>query len=310
MSQSAKPGRLDVSVVLPSYNEAEAMPSVIGDIRKALDGGRWTYEILVIDDSSSDGTPDIARNLGARVITRRVRGGAGASRKTGIINALGDIVVMLDADGTYTAADIPKMLEYFPDYDQVNGARTSEQGTMKLLRTPAKWAIRMLAIYLSRTHIPDLNTGLKAFKRNIMLNYLWVIPDGFSCVTTMTLAFLCNGFAVKYIPSEYHPRIGKSKFHPIKDSAAYFMTVIRVIMYFNPLRVFLPLSMVVLAAGIARGIFDHFYTDDHALRQATIIMLLASVMIFSIGLLADLIVARGRETAYLNLLSSGRTESD
>src|SRR5690606_28327430 len=118
----------------------------------------------------------------------------------------------------------------------------SEQGTHKFFRVPAKWFIRKFAIYLSGTPIPDLNTGLKAFKRSVMLRYLWLMPDGFSCVTSMTLAFLTNGHPVKYVSTPYYKRIGVSKFHPLKDTAKYMATVLRMCAYFRPLRVFGPLA--------------------------------------------------------------------
>ena len=168
------------------------------------------------------------------VVRRPERGGSGTARKTGILAAHGEIVVMLDGDGSYTPGDIPALLKQMPAYDQVNGARTTEEGTMKWLRTPAKWVIRKLACYLTGTKIPDLNTGLKAFRRDVMLEYLWVLPRGFSCVTTMTLAFLCNGYAVKYVPTTYRKRIGKSKFHPLKDTRNYLATVLRMVIFFAP----------------------------------------------------------------------------
>lgn len=282
-------GRLDVSVVLPAYNEAEAIGVVIDQVNEALRRTKYEYEILVIDDHSKDNTAEIARSKNVRVIQRAVTGGSGASRKTGIQNAKGDIIVMLDADGSYEASDIPKMLEHFPQYDQVNGARTSEKGTLPLLRTPAKWFIRMLACYLTNTRIPDLNTGLKAFKKNIMMKYLWVIPQGFSCVTTMTLAFLTNGYAVKYIPSQYHKRIGKSKFHPIKDTAAYVNTVIRMVMYFKPLKIFMPLATILLLLGFGKSFLS--YHDTGSLQESDIIILMTAILIFGLGLIADLIVA-------------------
>ena len=213
--------QIEVSIVLPAYNEEKAIAKVIDDVRAAMESTDYRYEILVVDDASTDNTAKIAESKGIRVSRRPINGGSGSARKTGILNAQAEIIVMLDVDGTYNAFDLPKMLSYFPEYDQVNGARTSEQGTLKLLRVPAKWFIRRLACYLTKTDIPDLNTGLKAFKKDIMLKYLWVLPPGFSCVTTMTLAFLANGYAVKYIPTEYYKRTGKSKFHPIKDTAGY-----------------------------------------------------------------------------------------
>ena len=281
-----------VSVVIPTYNEEAALGQVIADVRAALNTTAYGYEIVIVDDCSTDGTAAVAQSLNARVIERKMNGGSGAARKTGIRAARGKFIVMLDADGTYTAADIPKMLDLMPDWDQVNGARTSEQGTMKFLRVPAKWLIQKLAIYLSGVPIPDLNTGLKAFKRDIMMKYLWVLPEGFSCVTTMTLAFLCNGYSVTWIPTEYHKRIGQSKFHPIKDTSKYFTTVIRMIMYFNPLRVFLPLSALLVTIGIGRGIYD--YLVYVRLREGDILLTLGGIVIGVMGLLADLIVAQGR----------------
>jgi len=285
--------RPEVSIIVPCYNEEAAIGKVIDDIRAAMEGDPHSYEILVVDDCSADRTAEVARSKGVTVICRSIKGGSGAARKSGILEARGKIIVMLDGDGSYNAPDIPALLKEIPEFDQVNGARTSEEGTLKFLRVPAKWFIRRLAIYLSGTYIPDLNTGLKAFKRDIMLKYLWVIPDGFSCVTTMTLAFLCNGYAVKWVPTTYHKRIGKSKFHPIKDTSKYLFTVIRMIMYFNPLKVFLPAGFAVILLGIARGLWDALVLRK-GLEQADITMIMVGFITCVMGLLADLIVAQGR----------------
>jgi len=281
--------KLDVSILLPAFNEEEAIGVVIDEVNQVMKGTRYSYEVLVVDDHSTDKTAQIVESKAARLIRRPVQGGSGASRRTGIRNAEGNIIVMLDADGSYEVKDIPKLLEYFPEFDQVNGARTSEKGTLKMLRMPAKWLIRQLACYLTRTHIPDLNTGLKAFKTDIMKKYLWVIPDGFSCVTTMTLAFLANGYAVKYVPTTYHKRIGKSKFHPIKDTAAYFNTVVRMVMYFKPLRVFLPLSGILMIVSILKSVNSMQVTQT--LQESDIILFVGAILVAMLGLLADLIVA-------------------
>jgi len=290
---------LDVSIIIPCHNEQEAIAKVIDGVNKAMKDTRHSYEVIVVDDASSDNTVSEAEKNGALVIKRRIHGGAGASRKTGIVKARGKIIVMLDGDESYEASDIPKLLSYFPEYDQVNGTRTSEQGSMKYLRTPAKWFIRKLACYLTGTYIPDLNTGLKAFKKDIMLQYLWVIPDGFSCVTTMTLAFLCNGYNVKYIPTSYYRRIGKSKFRPIKDTNQYILTVIRMVMYFNPLKIFLPLSLLLFIIGAIKSIVDFVFVV-HRLQLSDIIILLSAVIVFTVGLLADLIVAQNKASIFSN----------
>jgi len=176
----------------------------------------------------------------------------------------------------------------------VNGARTSEQGTMKALRFGAKLVIRKLAEFISGKRIPDLNTGLKLYKRELMLQYLWCMPDGFSCVTSMTLAFLCNGHPVKYVSVGYRKRIGVSKFHPIKDAAKYAGTMLRIIMYFRPLRVFFPLSIVVMAMTFASATFHSYRKGRLALEDADVILAVTSLMVLVIGLLADLIVAQRR----------------
>lgn len=278
-----------VSIVLPAFNEEEAIAKVIDDVNASMRATAYQFEILVVDDCSKDKTADIAQSKGVRVVRRAVQGGSGSSRRTGILESQGEIIVMLDADGSYEAGDIPALLAHFPQFDQVNGARTSEEGTMKLLRTPAKWLIRMLACYLTNTYIPDLNTGLKAFKKDIMRKYIWVLPDGFSCVTTMTLAFLANGYAVKYVPTKYHKRIGKSKFHPIKDTANYMNTVVRMVMYFKPLRVFGPAAISLFLLGIIKSFFSFKYTGT--LQESDIIIFMAAVMVTALGLIADLIVS-------------------
>lgn len=288
-----------VSVLLPAYNEQEAIRQVLDEIVDSLPEGLISYEILVVDDGSTDRTAELAEEYArncwqcsVRVIRCPERRGAGAARKVGIRQAQGDIVVMLDVDGTYPAHYIPELLRHFPAYDQVNGARTSEQGTLPWLRRPAKWFIRRLACYLTGHKIPDLNTGLKAFKRQAMLPWLWVVPDGFSCVTTMTLAFLTNGYAVKYVPIDYRPRIGRSKFHPIKDTLSYLSTVLRMVLYFRPLKIFLPLSAMVVGAGALKSVLSFWLTGS--MQESDVVVMTAGFMTCMLGLLAEVIVAHHR----------------
>lgn len=288
-----------VTVLLPAYNEERAIGRVLGEVVEALSDEPLRYEILVVDDASTDRTAELAEQFArscwqcpVRVIRCPVRRGAGAARKVGVRQAQGQIVVMLDADGSYSAETIPELLAYFPAYDQVNGARTSEQGTLPWLRRPAKWLIRTLACYLTGHRIPDLNTGLKAFKRDEMLRWLWVVPDGFSCVTTMTLAFLTNGYAVKYVPTAYRPRIGRSKFHPVKDTLSYLSTVLRMVLYFRPLKVFLPLSAMAIAAGVVKSAWSFARTGS--MQESDIVVLTAGFMTCMLGLLAEVIVAHHR----------------
>lgn len=285
--------KIEVTILLPCFNEEEALRTVIPDIQNVMNKTRYSYDILIIDDNSTDNSFAVAKEMGARVIRHSSNKGAGGSRKTGILAAQGEIIVMLDADGTYTPSDIPKMLDLFPEFDQVNGARDSEKGTLAFLRKPAKLLIRLLASFLAGRLIPDLNTGLKAFKKDMMIPYLWTVPDGFSCVSSMTLAFLCNGHSVKYIPTKYHKRIGKSKFHPIKDTYLYILTVLRLIMYFNPLKVFLPIAFLLLTGGVLKSIYDYIWII-HRLQLSDIVIIISGIVIGLQGLVADLIVAQAR----------------
>ncbi|MGF1572163.1 MAG: glycosyltransferase family 2 protein [Sumerlaeia bacterium] len=283
-----------VSIVLPCYNEELAVEKVINDVRAVMEQiTDYQYELIVVDDCSTDRTVEIVEGIAdVRLIRHRQNQGSGASRRSGIIGAKGEIIVMLDADGTYEPKTIPKMLKYFPDYDQVNGARDSEKGTMPLLRTPAKWILRHIAMFIAGHHIPDLNTGLKAFKRDVMLKYLWVMPDGFSCVTSMTLAYLANGHPVKYVKTPYYKRIGVSKFHPIVDSSKYFVTILRMMTFFRPLRVYMPIAGIMILLGILNGLYNVFIRPTHTLQESDIILICVGTLVGGIGLLAELLVSQ------------------
>lgn len=291
--------RTKLTVLLPAYNEELAIGPVLAEVVEALAELEGSHEILVVDDASTDRTAEVAEQFARdcwqcpiRVIRCPENRGAGAARKVGVREAHGELVVMLDADGSYPAECIRDLIAHFPAYDQVNGARTSEQGTLPWLRRPAKWFIRMLACYLTGYRIPDLNTGLKAFKRDRMLPWLWVVPNGFSCVTTMTLAFLTNGYAVKYVDVPYRPRIGKSKFHPIKDTWAYLATVLRMVLYFRPLKIFLPLAGLLMTGGVLTSLLS-FYTTG-SMQESDIVVFTAGFMTAMLGLLAEVIVAHHR----------------
>lgn len=291
--------RTKLTVLLPAYNEELAIGPVLAEVVEALAELDGSHEILVVDDASIDRTAEVAEQFAQdcwqcpiRVIRCPENRGAGAARKVGVREARGEIVVMLDADGSYPAECIRELIAHFPAYDQVNGARTSEQGTLPWLRRPAKWFIRMLACYLTGCRIPDLNTGLKAFKRDRMLPWLWVVPNGFSCVTTMTLAFLTNGYAVKYVDVPYRPRIGKSKFHPIKDTWAYLATVLRMVLYFRPLKIFLPLAGLLMSGGVLTSLLSFYATGS--MQESDIVVFTAGFMTAMLGLLAEVIVAHHR----------------
>ena len=223
-----------VTILIPVFNEEYSIAQVVWDVHRTMEDTDYSYEILVVDDCSTDRTvlriPELKK---LRVVRRLFRGGSGACRKEGIQEARGPIIVMIDGDDSYNAEDIPKLLDYIPACDQVNGKRLRETGKLTWLRIPVKAVINKIACVLTGEKIPDLNTGLKAFKRSIMMNYLDLIPDRFSCVSTMTLVFLKNGNKVKYVPCKYFVRRGQSKFHPIKDTYRYIRTIFKIYLFFR-----------------------------------------------------------------------------
>src|SRR5215218_7312569 len=256
--QPAADEELDVSVVLPCYNERDHVELEVKRIRTALTAAQMTYELLCVDDGSTDGTREILQATpGIRTILLPRNQGSGTARRIGTQQARGQVVVWTDADMTYPNDRIPELVAQLDDtYDQVVGARRTEAGTYKLARVPAKWAIRKLASFLTNTDIPDLNSGLRAFKRSVAEPYLRLLPAGFSCVTTITLAFLSNGHQVKYVPIDYFKRAGHSKFHPLRDAYNYIIQVLRMVMYFNPLRVLMPVALTLFAATFFKAGID------------------------------------------------------
>jgi polyisoprenyl-phosphate glycosyltransferase len=284
-----------ISVIIPAYNEEEAIGSILDQVKNTMDGHKYDYEIIVVDDASTDKTFEIAKSRNIKIVRHSVNKGVGAARKTGVLNASGGIIVMLDADGTYPINSIPDLLEYIPEYDQVVGARKKECGTLKSLRQPVKWIMFSLASFLVKQKIPDLNSGFRALKKDILLKYLYLIPNGFSCVTTMTLAFLCNGYNVKYIPIDYYKRIGKSKFRILVDTRDFLFTIIRIVMYFNPLRIFMPLSLLILLAGIIKTAYSIFFMKTGQMRVSDTVILIIGIIILTFGLLADLIVTQNKK---------------
>jgi glycosyltransferase involved in cell wall biosynthesis len=281
---------IDVSVVLPVYNEAGHVEAEIARIRSALDASNYTYEIIVVDDGSSDGTNERIRTLaGIRLITLGRNQGTGTARRYGTRAARGDVVVWTDVDMTYPNDEIPSLVKELEGFDQVVGARRTEEGSVKILRTPAKWLIRKLASYLAETKIPDLNSGFRAFRREVAAQYLHRLPKGFSCVTTMTMTFLTNGYSVKYVPIDYAPREGTSKFHWWKDTQRYLLQVLRLIMSYDPMRVFVPIGVLVGGIGVAKLGFD-LIVHPIAIAVDTLLLLSAAFQIFAIGLVADVVV--------------------
>lgn len=286
----------EISVVLPAYNEEESLAEEIRKIKTSLDQAKISYEFIVVDDCSTDKTLEVARKENVTTIRLHKNRGVGGARKTGILAARSDLILTSDADGTYPADPIPEMLRLLKEHneDMVVGARVKEKGTVTWVRTPAKFFIRKLACYLTRANIPDLNSGLRIFKKSVALKYFYLLPDSHSWESTITLAFLCNHQRVRYISINYFKRTGGvSSFHPIKDTYNYISLIIRTLMYFNPLRIFLPLTFFIFLIGFLKSIYD-FY-QFRSIGSMDVLVLLVSFITLVAGLLADLLVVLHRK---------------
>jgi glycosyltransferase involved in cell wall biosynthesis len=290
---------LDVSIILPVYNEAEHLVQEVERVRAAMDASPYSYEIIVVDDGSSDKSAEVAAGIeGIRFLQFLQNRGSGSARKAGTKAARGRITVWTDVDMTYPNDTIPQLVAELDGYDQVVGARRSEEGTHKALRVPAKWLIRKLAEFLTSTKIPDLNSGFRAFRTDVARQYLGQLPPGFSCVTTITMTFLANGYSVKYLPIDYAKRAGESKFHWYKDTRRYATQVVRMILSYNPLRIFMPIGLVLTAIGFVKLIVDIVGMNWHVAAD-TLLVLFAAFQVIAIGLLADLMTRATRARSEL-----------
>ena len=286
-----------VTIVLPCYNEEGHVIAEIERISAAMEASGYSYELMCVNDASTDDT--LARLYEAaprfpkmEVVNFHRNSGSGTVRRIGTQRARGEIVVWTDADMTYPNERIPELVQILEKditIDQVVGARTSEQGTYKMLRVPAKWFIRKFAEQLTGARIPDLNSGLRAFRREVSLPYLRLLPAGFSCVTTITVSFLANNHELYFVPIDYYKRAGKSKFKFVKDAYRYILQVLRMTMYFNPLKVLMPLALTLCGIGFIKAIFD--VVDNHfKIATDTVLVFVTGLIIASMALLADLIV--------------------
>lgn len=268
-----------------------------------LDGLRaWRdrAEIIVIDDASTDHTAEVAQGAGVRVIQHRHNKGYGAGLKTGIRAAEGDIIVMMDADSEHNAAQISQLLDNFGDNDMVVGAR-AKGSHAPLVRRPGKWLLSKVANYLAEAQIPDLNSGFRAFRRNVALRFLHILPNGFSFTTTLTLALFKEGYNTAYVPITTTPRVGTSTVNPLRDGVNTLMLIIRIIALFDPVKVFLPTSVALFLIGaiywIGSGVFRFVQHLEPAFHIPTgaMFMMVSSVIVFMFGILADQVSAIRRE---------------
>ena len=274
-----------VSIIVPAYNEEEGISTTLADIKLAMSGQSMEYEIIVVDDGSTDGTVEVVqRQEGARLIQHHTNRGYGAALKTGIRQATHDLIAIIDADGTYPPAAFPQLLDEMQHFDMVVGAR--DLGEVAMARRPAKWVLAKLAEYLAETQIPDLNSGMRIFRKDVALSYFNILPSAFSFTITITIAFLSDHYLVKFLPIPYRRREGRSKIRPLRDTLNFAQLLLRTTMYFNPLKVLLPLSFLLLLLAVIIGVYS-LLSQGRVMDITVIILAMASLQIAVVAMIAD-----------------------
>jgi glycosyltransferase involved in cell wall biosynthesis len=268
------------SVVVPAFNEEASIGPLVTALRAAAEWG----EILVVDDGSQDATGAHARTAGARVIRHPYNKGNGAAVKTGIRNAAGAFVLIIDADGQHGPADALRLIAHLDAYDLVVGARSVEtQATA--LRRHGNAVLNWTASYLTERPIPDLTSGFRAARRSCLVEFLHLLPNGFSTPTTTTLAFLKAGYSVRFEPIDAGRRQGQSKIRLGADGVAFLLILLKVITIFSPLRIFLPISAAAFSIGALYAVWT-ILTQSHV-TNSSVLLILLSVVIFLVGLVSE-----------------------
>lgn len=284
-----------VAIIVPCYNERGAIEETMEALSTVMEG-TYPYEIVVVDDGSTDGMSEILDRIAQRFSNLRVmrhatNRGYGASLKTGIHSTSAPLIVITDADGTYPNERIPELIGTMISggFDMVVGARTAADARYSWLRSIPKYFLTRYASWVARQPIPDINSGMRVFRRDVAVKYFPIFPDGFSFTTTITLAMLTNNYLVNFTPIGYSPRVGKSKIRPIRDTINFVILIGRTGVYFAPLRIFMPLGLGLGAAGLISFAFD---VARWNLTQTTLLLLLFSLQTMIFALIADMIDKR------------------
>lgn len=287
------PDSSDATLVIPVYNEAGG----IRDAILSLLAQEWidTMDVIVVDDASTDGTHEILSNLhkergGFLLLAHEENSGYGASLKTGIREASTEWIIITDADNSYPNHRIPELLDKAVQgrHDMVVGARTKANVQIPLVRRPAKWVLNKMANYLADRTIPDLNSGLRVFRRQIALDFFDLLSNRFSFTTGITLIMLCHGFRVHYEPIEYYKRTGKSKIQPIRDTIRFTSLILTTAYCFRPLRVLLPPALLLFFVGTGWGLYTAIF--ERHVMTSTLLLIQTGMSLFVMAFLSDLVV--------------------
>jgi len=281
-----------LSIIIPAYNEQGGIGSTLVELKRIMSRQKLEHEIIVVDDGSTDGTAEAVRqHQEVRLIQHHTNRGYGSALKTGIRQAIHDWIAIIDADGTYPPDALPGLLDEMEHCDMVVGAR--DLGAVPKARRPAKWILARLAEYLAETEIPDLNSGMRIFRRDLALNYFNILPSAFSFTITITIAFLSDHYLLKFVPIPYQRREGRSKIKPIQDTLNFVQLILRTIMYFNPLKVLLPASFCLFLLAVVIGAYS-LIARGQIMDITVITLTLAALQIAVVAMIADMIQKKNK----------------
>ncbi len=289
---------MNYSLIVPVFNEERCLEHLKEDVFYILDKHKNVSEVIIVNDGSTDNTIEMLQNFFSsesviKIISHKKNKGYGAALKTGIFKCSQGNVIILDADGTYPAKQLSRLMEVYEQKEDlmVVGARSGKHVKIPMIRRPAKWFIKKLAEFLVNEEINDLNSGLRIINKKMVHLFKGILPDGFSFTTTITLAMLASKYSIAYVNIDYFKRIGKSKISPLRDFLNFIQLVIRTIIYFNPLKVFLPLSfMFVIVAVLVLGL--GYFVYGLVMDISFIILFFTGIHLLSIGIFSDLIVRK------------------
>lgn len=284
----------NLSLLVPVYNEEKSVKNTTEELCKILEN-RENIEIILIDDGSTDDTSRLLQSVnveGIKTLKHSRNKGYGAALKTGVRNSTNEYIAITDADGSYPNDRIPELFDKLvtEQGDMVIGARVGKIVKIGIFRRFGKFLLRKLAEYLSEEKILDLNSGLRIMRKELVLDAIKYLPNGFSFTTTLSLSFLANDYKIIYVPIDYYKRVGKSKIRPIHDTLNFVQLIVRTVMFFNPLKIFLPLSGFFIFLSLAVLLGSYFM--GRVMDITSILLFVTGLHLLAIGLLADLIDKR------------------
>jgi len=286
----APPSEVEVTVLLPALDEAVNLPALLPRLQAALAG--VSHELLVVDDGSHDGTGELARAHGARVLRHPYAKGNGAAVKRGIREARGRLLVLMDADGQHRPEDIPRLLTALEEHDMAVGART-RGGDQQAHRWAANRVFSALASYLAGERIPDLTSGFRALPSALARRYVDLLPNTFSYPSTLTVTLARSGYTLAHVPITVERRGGRSKIRLLPDGLRFLFILLKVGVGLAPFRVFLPLSLALFLSGL--GWYAYTFWSAHRFTNMSLLLLCTAVIIFMMGLVAEQIAQLRRE---------------